>query len=393
MTKAGAGVLVAGVVLVTLGSVLVWPTLVLLGVGALVLVLAAVAWVVRPPSLQIDRQLHPDRVPKGTPAIALLHLSNLGRNRIPVTVALQPFGDTTVRAVLPELPSGAAGVRTYHLPTDRRGVFDLGPLEVVRSDPFELFRITRRFGSTEQLWVYPRILPLVSLPSGVTRNLEGPSSDTAPEGDITFHRLREYVTGDDLRMIHWKSTARTGRLMVRHNVDTSQPYTVVLLDLDPSVYSAQSFETAIDAAASVVTCSARGNAAVQLCLGTGEQVGGPSERTVRPLVDRLTEVDIDGSSDLARELARLRRHRGGTALVVVTGSLQPEAVPAVAALRSRFRRLVAISATDAARSSSGDAGPVPTRFPGVTVIEVTESDQLPAAWNLEAAHRPMAASW
>lgn len=382
MTRAGLGALVAGVVLVVVGWVLVWPTLVILGAGALVLVVAAAAWVVRPPSLHIERQIHPDRVPKSTPATALLHLSNTGRRRVPVTVAVQPVASTAVRAVLPELRPGASGVRTYSLPTDRRGVFDVGPLEVTRSDPFGLFRVTRRFGHTEQLWVYPRLLPLVPLPSGVTRNLEGPSSDTAPEGDITFHRLREYVTGDDLRMIHWKSTARSGRLMVRHNVDTSLPYTVVLLDLHPAVYSMQHFETAVDAAASVVTCSARGNAAVQLWLGTGEHVGGPGDRTVRPMVDRLTEVETDTTSDLVRELLRLRRHRGATALVVVTGVLRPETAPAVATLRNRFRRVVLMSVADPAVRATA-------RLPGVTTLEVPDSDHLAAAWNLQAAHRTL----
>ena len=71
------------------------------------------------------------------------------------------------------------------------------------------------------------------LPTGNTRHLEGPSSDTSPQGNITFHRLRDYVVGDDLRLVHWRSSARTGKLVVKHNVDTSQPYTVVLLDQRP----------------------------------------------------------------------------------------------------------------------------------------------------------------
>ncbi|MDA8070586.1 MAG: DUF58 domain-containing protein [Actinomycetota bacterium] len=382
MTRAGVGALVVGGVLVALGAVLVWPALVVLGSGALVATAVALGWVLRPPALQIDRQIHPDRVPKGAPALVYLDVTNTGRAKVPVTVALQPYGDAIVRAVLPELRGGERGVRTYRLPTSRRGVFEVGPLEVARSDPFELLRVVRRFGEPTELWVYPRILPLAPLPSGVTRNLEGPSSDTAPEGDITFHRLREYVTGDDLRMIHWKSTARTGRLMVRHNIDTSQPYTVVLVDLDPQVYSADSFETAVDVAASVVTASARGNAAVQLCLGTGERVGGPGERSVRPLVDRLTTVDADPASDVGRELVRLRRHRGGTALVVVTGAVPPGMLPALSALRSRFRRVVLVPVGDAAH---------PERVPGVTVVAAPEGERFAAAWNMGAGHKMAAA--
>lgn len=380
MTRAGIGALALGAVFVALGAVLVWPALVVLGSGALVAVVIALWWVARPPSLRIERQIYPDRVPKGAPAVVYLDVANTSRSKLPATVALQPYGDRAVRAVLPELRGGERGVRTYRLPTSRRGVFELGPLEVARSDPFELLRVVRRFGDPFELWVCPRILPLVPLPSGATRSVEGPSSDTAPEGDITFHRLREYVSGDDLRMIHWKSTARTGRLMVRHNIDTSQPYTVVLLDLDPAVYSADTFETAVDVAASVATASARGNAAVQLCLGSGDRVGGAGERTVRPLIDRLTTVEPDPASDIGRELARLRRHRGGTAVVVVTGVARPDIAPAVAALRPRFRRVVLVPVGDATERS--------LRPPGVRVLAAPDGDQFAAAWNLEAGHRP-----
>ena len=378
MTRAGLGSLVLGAVLVAAGAALVWPAMVVVGAGALLLVAAAVVWVVRPPSVRIERQIHPTRVPKGMPAIAHLQLANVGRSRLPVTVAQQPYGDGVVRTVLPELRGGERGVRTYRLPTARRGVFDVGPVEVGRGDPFGLLRVTRRFGEVERLWVHPRVLPLLPLPSGVTRNLEGPSSDTAPEGDITFHRLREYVTGDDLRMIHWKSTARTGRLMVRHNVDTSQPYTVVLLDLNPVLHTTSSVETAVDVAASVVVASARQNAAVQLRCSTGERVGGPGDRSPQPIVDWLTEVKPAGG-DLERELVRLRQHRGGTALVVVTGAIRDGSLAALPALRRRFRRVVVVSITDVPRP--------PVRLPGVTVIEATDGDQFAAAWNL-AARRP-----
>ncbi len=408
MTRAGLGALVAGSVLTAAGLVLRWPALAVLGAGTLMLLAAGLAWIAHPPRVRLERQVHPTRVPKGVPAIAYLQVANTGRSRLPVTVARQPYGDGVVRAVLPELRPGEQGVRTYRLPTARRGVYDLGPVEVERGDPFGLLRVVRRFGGTERLWVHPRLLPLLPLPSGVTRNLDGPSSDTAPEGDITFHRLREYVDGDDLRMVHWRSTARTGRLMVRHNVDTSQPYTVVLLDLDPSVHSADSFETAVDVAASVVVASARDNAAVQLCASTGARVGGPGGAAAQQAVDWLTEVAPDPAGDVARELRRLRSHRGGTGLVVVTGALadrpaapavgeerrargerepgtdaprRPDWLQGLPSLRRRFRRVVLVSIAEA-------TGP-PVRLPGVTVVQAGDGDAFAAAWHLQV-RRPAA---
>src|SRR6185437_9806160 len=105
-------------------------------------------------------------------------------------------------------------------------------------------------GGPQQIAVHPRILRLQPLPTGVSRYLEGPSSDSSPQGTVTFHRLREYVVGDDLRTVHWPSTAKVGQLVVRHNVDTAQPYTVVVLDVDPARYSPETFEEAVDTAAS-----------------------------------------------------------------------------------------------------------------------------------------------
>ena len=55
------------------------------------------------------------------------------------------------------------------------------------------------------------------------------TSDAAPDGTITFHTLREYVPGDDLRFIHWRSSAKLDTLLVRRNIDVSLPMTTMLL--------------------------------------------------------------------------------------------------------------------------------------------------------------------
>ena len=377
MTRLGLGAALAGVAFAVVGWTLVWPALVVVGVGSLVLVLVALAYIVRRPHLHIDRQIHPPRVSKGLPAIAFLHFTNTGARTVPTSVAVQPYGALRVETVLPKLLGGQAGMRSYRLPTTRRGIFTIGPVEISRSDPFEFARVTQRHGGSEQIWVYPHIMPFRPLPSGRTRHLEGPSSDTAPEGSITFHRLREYVVGDDLRMIHWKSTARTGRLMVRHNVDTSQPYTVVQLDLRPVRYSEETFEMAVDVTASAVSCAAVGKSPVQLRTTNGTQVGGPRQREPQALLDQLTAVEPDERGSIVSDLSLLRRERGGTALIVVTGRLDATDLPVIAGLRRRFQRVVVVSV-----APMGTAVP---RFPGVTVVTGEDHDELCAAWNLEAA--------
>ncbi|HLN17048.1 MAG TPA: DUF58 domain-containing protein [Acidimicrobiales bacterium] len=377
MTRLGLGALVLGVALVVVGWLLVWPAFVVLGGAAFVLVVLAFAYVARRPRLAIDRRIQPPRVAKGLPAIAYLHMTNRGRSSVPASIAAQPYGSMTVRTVLPRLSSGQSGIQTYRLPTYRRGVFPIGPLEISRSDPFGFARATQRLTGDDEIWVYPRVLPMRPLPSGVTRNIEGPSSDMAQEGSITFHRLQEYVVGDDLRMVHWKSTAKLGRLVIRHNVDTSQPYTVVLIDVRPSLYSVDTFESAIDATASVVQCSAAGKSPVQLRTSAGARVGGTGATDPPLVLDYLTALEPDERGSLRQELLALRHERGGTALVVVTGVLDPADLPNVAALKRRFQRLIVISVTT-------DEGPE-VRYPGVSVIRARTADDVLAAWNIEVS--------
>ena len=364
-----------------LGLVLQWTAFDLLGLGLLGCVLVAVLVVVRPSPVTIERAIQPSRVPKGSPAIAVLTFANRGRRSVGVTVAHQPFGDVRVRTVIPRLRRGERGLRTYRLPTRRRGIFDVGPVEVTRRDAFELFRASRRFGDVERIWVYPRVLDFRPLPSGHTRHLEGPYSDTSPQGEITFHRLRDYVVGDDLRMVHWRSSARAGRLVVRHNVDTSQPHTVVLLDQRPGRYTAEAFESAVDVAASVLVTSSAGKAPVELRLTDGTTLGGPRLRDVTPLIDHLTAVQPDLRGELRTQLLALRRLRGGSLLVLVTGVVDTADLPYVGALRRRFDRLVVVSLDPV----DAPGARRPLRFPGVRVIVAADADEVCAAWNVQAA--------
>jgi uncharacterized protein (DUF58 family) len=256
-------------------------------------------------------------------------------------------------------------------------VYDIGPVEIARADPFGLCRTVQRMGGTQRIVVHPRLLRMHPLPIGTSRHLEGPSSDASPQGSVTFHRLREYVVGDDLRTVHWPSTAKAGQLVVRHNVDTAQAFTVVLLDLDPSRYSPETFEEAVDVAASLVVSMSSGKAPVQLRLTNGDRLGGPSYRDTLPQVDYLTDVIPDAAGSLSSELVLLRRDRGGAALIVLTGELDLDSLPMVTALRRRFDRVVAISMTDQ-----------PTRLPihpGLTIVEAPTADELVQRWNTGVA--------
>src|SRR6185437_10496893 len=166
MTRMGLAALLGGIAALVLGLTLGWLAFDLLGLGLLVLVVLGLINILRPSRLSIDRSIQPPRVPKGSPAIAVLTFANRGRRTIGVTVANQPFGDTSVRTIIPKMRRGERGMRTYRLPTRHRGVFDVGPVEVTRRDSFEMFRATRKHGEVERIWVYPRVLGFRTLPTG-----------------------------------------------------------------------------------------------------------------------------------------------------------------------------------------------------------------------------------
>lgn len=377
MTRFGIGAAAAAVALALIGWTARWVPVAVLGAGLLVLVVGSVLHVARRPRLALDRAVEPPRVEKGLPAISVVHVTNLGRRSLAPLAIEQRLGDTPIRALLPRLRRGEQGLRTYRLPTSRRGVFEIGPVEIPRADPFGLCRTVQRMGTPERIAVHPRLLAMHPLPTGITRNLEGPSSDASPEGTVTFHRLREYNVGDDLRMVHWPSTARLGKLVVRHNVDTAQPYSVVLMDLDQSRYSEETFEEAVDVAASVVNSLSVGKAPVQLRASNGDRIGGPAQRDPTPVVDYLTAVKAGPDSSMDAQLVLLRRDRGGTALVVVTGELDPTTVPLIAALRRRFDRVVVTSIVN-------QPVHVPVH-PGLTIVAARTADELVQAWNTGVA--------
>lgn len=381
MTRLGWLVLAGGFVLLVVGVAVGSSPALVLGLGAVAIVVMAIGFRLRRINLRVIREIQPQRVGREDTALAYFDITNLGAMAVPATVAEQQFGSFDVRVVLPRLGANEQTIRTFRLPTERRGIFPIGPLEAWRSDPFRLVRRSWRYCGNDELWVYPKILAFRPLPTGLARPLEGPTSDTSPQGSITFHRIREYVVGDDLRMIHWKSTARSGTLMVRHNIDTSQPYSVVVVDTRAQRYTADSFELAMDSAASAIAASAAGSAPVQLRFTSGDRIGGPSNRDPLPLLDALTAVQPDQDAELLTELMLLQNERGGTSLTVVTGVAGPSELAVLGRLRRRFQRIVCIVVRDGEDPDEGVGRPIANPMPGLTVIRVADGDSLAAAWN------------
>ncbi|MEU4824555.1 DUF58 domain-containing protein [Actinomadura sp. NPDC023710] len=368
LTPLGWGTAAGSVPLYAAGWWLGYPEPAVLAVAGLVAVGAAALWTLPRPKLEVRREIAPARVERGEPAVGVLHVTNKGRG-VRGLSAEDAAGSTPVAVDIPRLRPGGGRTVTYRLPTSRRGEIPVGPLRLVRADPLRLARRVREYGTPRVLLVRPRTVPLALLPSGRAYHLEGPTSDRSPAGTATFHALREYVIGDELRHIHWKSSARTGTLMVRQLVDASLPTTTVVLEARPGSWpEPDDFELAVDAAASVAAGAASASFPVRILTGDGQVAdtrGGPDD--VEVLLDRLTSVQTrEGPRSV---VDAVRRVRAGGSLVVIT----PDAaeIGRIAAVRSRFDRIVVLRV----RPDGPAAAP-----PGVQLVDFADLEGLAEAW-------------
>ncbi|WP_433649955.1 DUF58 domain-containing protein [Micromonospora zamorensis] len=385
ITARGVGLLVAAVVLLGVGFRFAYPELTLLGAAAGAAVGYAALVAAWRPRLTVTRLADPDRVARGEPASMTLTVRNSGRLRSANLLAEDRCGDRTVPVPVLRLRPGRDTEVRYDVPTHRRGVVPVGPLRVTRRDPLGLVALARPYGATVPVWVYPRVHPLTAVPTGAGRSLDG-RVDGVPHGSITFDSLREYVVGDELRRVHWRTSARVGELMVRENVDTSLPRLVVLLDNRATAHPervggvVESFESACEAAASIVTAAHRADLPVVLLFAAAEPAapvtpGGEVDGggALGPL-DRLAAAELSSDDDAVRAATtRLRQDRLGDTLIFLTGPGGRDELGHVGALRGAYPSVVV--------GVFGAAEPTPPGAAGLVVVDAADGAQFAAEWD------------
>jgi uncharacterized protein (DUF58 family) len=304
------------------------------------LVVAAAAYVrLRRFAVTATRRLHPARVHAGGSSRVDLAVENRGRRRSPVLAANDPFDGGRRWAHFSLAPLGPAETAraAYRLPTERRGVFDLGPLELELTDPFGLARRTVDTAPATTLTVYPHIHPIAAMPVGHgpdPNGAAGPSSALSP-GGVDFYALREYQVGDDLRRVHWPSTARLDDLMIRQDELPWQGRASVLVDLRRAVHTAESLELALSAAASILNAGWRSQALVRLVTTDGTDSGfGSGHAHLDAILERLAAASLHGGGGMAPLLAGVGAGpRAGAVAVVTTTRVPGDDLAALGRLR------------------------------------------------------------
>lgn len=350
LTGAASGLLLAGRLLGAL-------ELTILGVITLSLLGLAWLWVrSRQRVVSVVRTVRPIRVHVGGDARVDLEVEDTGATDSPQLLLTDVFdgGRRAARFLVPALRRGQRARAAYRVPTNRRGRYALGPITLTVTDPFGLARRSWVAGAPDEVTICPRVHE-VRPPPGAPGRLRSASPFAvrfhAPAVDgEEFLTLREYEIGDDLRRIHWRSTARTGELVVREDEAQWQPRAVVLLDTRPGAHDEASFEAAVEAVASVVARLVRSALPVDVITTDGRTLGATGTRRrhgigVEALImDELAVVEPGGADNLVAVARPLRAAQRRGLLVAVMGTMTKPQLDTIAALGAPTAPLVIVMA-------------------------------------------------
>ncbi|MFF1463658.1 DUF58 domain-containing protein [Streptomyces sp. NPDC058330] len=353
-----------------------------------------------------SRRLSPSRVPAGSEARVHLRTDNVSRlptgllmlqDRVPYVLGPRP------RFVLNRVEAGGSREVSYRVRSDLRGRYPLGPLQLRLSDPFGMCELSRSFSAYDTLVVVPRTEPLPPLRLAGAASGYGDgrlrSLALAGEDDII---PRGYRHGDDLRRVHWRSTARYGELMVRREEQPQRARCTVLLDSRRVAYQGagpdSAFEWAVSGAASALTHMLERGFAVRLLTDDGGVVpGGSADGFATPtqdsadsaglMMDALAVVGHSTGGGLSRAYDVLRQGTEGL-LVAFFGDIDEEQAEVAARMRQRSGAAVAF-VLDSADWARGDAAKTPApaadrlrtlREAGWTAVAVEPGTALTDVW-------------
>src|ERR671920_98239 len=281
--------------------------------------------------LACTRSLEPQRVPAGSSARVILRLQNLSRlptgtllleDRLPYALGSRP------RVVLERLGPHQASSVAYTVRADVRGRYGVGPLVIRLTDPFGLCELNRSFPSVDRLTVIPQVVPLpaVRLAGEYAGTGESRARSVAVHGEDDA-ATREYRYGDDLRRVHWRSTARVGELMVRREEQPWESRATVVLDTRSLAHRGEgptaSFEWAVSAAASIALHLRHNGYKLRLVTDSGIDADAGADGGEGILLDHLAEVKLSQKGDIAQLVDRVKHRTDGGLIIGVFGLVTP----------------------------------------------------------------------
>ena len=391
LTRRGQLLLLGALLLVISGRMFALPELFGLAAAALALVVGGCLYVwLASYRVSAVRQVRPPRVHAGGGSRVELSVRNQGNRRTPVLGTRDPFdgGRRWARFQLAPLDPGETARAAYRLPTDERGVFPLGPLQLTLSDPFGVATSTSLTAPQTSLTVYPRIDHIRPLPQapGPDPNATATHPTALSLTGEDFYALREYQPGDDIRRVHWPSTARLDELTIRQDELPWQGRTTVVADLRSIVHTPESFELVLSAVASILAASWRTLSLTRMLTTDGTDSGfGSGHAHGEALLEYLAAASPRDGMSLVSVLGGLSRHGSTGGLVIVTTSrAASQDLAAAGALRRGFGASTVVLFERNAWDPTPAGTQAPTRAvpSGGRFVRVTSACPFPDAWEL-----------
>lgn len=367
------------IVLLTLGAIPAWRfgwhEFRALWVLAAVVLLLAVASVLGRREHEVSFELDRPRVQAGETVNGQVVVTATGRRRSAASTLQFLVDDEDVSFRVPELPPGTRYEERFSIPTERRGVIRIGPVSSVQSDPLMTLNRVKELSGVHELFVHPRIIRAGSGAVGFLRDVEGITTSNLSSSDVSFHALREYVPGDDRRSVHWRTTARTGRLMVRQFEETLRAHLLILLSTRAEDYpDPEDFELAVSVAGSLGTSALHEERQVTF-VTSNEELRFPD---AIGMLDRLSGVECAENAPTLRQVAS--RHTGTPGLSVValiSGAAPPGELRGVQRAVPPGVVSFALRCNRAAQMARSRTGPM-------SVIDIADLEQLrPALRSLQ----------
>jgi len=364
----GWAVLVLGLALSFAAARTGWREFAVVAAAFLLLLLCAMPFLVGRTRVRVEVFLDPQRVVAGESVAAGVSVTNTAPRRLLPTILELPVGASVQRYAVPSLAPAAQHEQAFTIRTDRRGVIAVGPATTRRGDPIGIYSRDVAWTGVTEVLVRPPMVPLDSLGAGLLRDLEGVSTDAVSQSDLAFHALREYVPGDDLRHVHWRSSAKADQLLVRQYLDTRRSHATIVVDDDPSSWGVSGgprgaeppvcddFETAMSVAASITIRAVMDDFETTVVCGPHATCGVDGTRAL----DALCRAGLTGLGLVAAANHAARIAPDTSLLFVISGPGTPY---------SGFQRAAAVFPPEARRLAMTVDASGPTR--------VTEAGGLP----------------
>jgi uncharacterized protein (DUF58 family) len=320
-TRRGWTLWLSSAAIIAAARLLGLPQLWIIACGVWLLLVGCAVWTNRHHiALSALRDI-PEHLHVGSEGRVDLTVVNQGSTTSPTTHYIDHFdsGERSAQFALQPLAAGQSARAAYRVPTNRRGRFTLGPLVASIGDPFGIARQSWHAASAQEVIVHPRLFELLAPPEMSGTGLDAESRDVAgrPDSGGEFNTLRDYTASDDLRHVHWKSTARRGRMMVRQDQSRRRAPALIMIDTRAAAHTSPSFERAVEITASIAAAIARTGRPYEVITTAGEPLGQSGRRYLGSVLDELAVIDANSANRIVPALAGTR----ATSLIAIMGTV------------------------------------------------------------------------